>query len=658
MMRSSSHDSDVRSSFADDDRASIEDDRVGERARPVLDARGDETLDILERALGRRDFIMEPHAMDAVKKYVALGGAPARAIEALSENYRGYAAMTTLAVEWLKLTAPPRRGVNTSPIKSGTTRNDQEDSRTPQGGGANVSGGEGRGGRRGTGEEDGDRFDEMYFLEAIVREKFDSNKADEVFVGRPPKWLDEIFSSERGRALLFSLAEENPNCLLISCAIQHAWQRGMRHEVRALGPAAAAYFSIFHELLADHIKGIVSAGEDAVRRQDAEERVKKMCCKSVGTYMFGQMMLATLARDSEDSKTSAMMRAIAVRLSQEVEEEAAATHGAAAIRRIAPWLAASAADVKATYATSDLLHSRPVGLSHQEAPSVGALAVGDLKKLRDLYFESSGDDKPSVAPLRHPDVLYNLIAEAFKWTPSMSATTHRQHSEACLELIALATAGDSAEMSVDAVNSSLRDAAEIIELVKRGESVDDARKESVLGVPCAAAGIVAAVRSAMTNTDHYRVVQVGNTNGAYLALLGDVARCQVKLQGAVLEALTAIIQTIGRTQGDDVLSDLLDTGCDLIAAGHVIPTLTVALNSWSRSVGASRMQYFVNEVLEIAAPPYSRDFVIAIVRLLESANSRRGLSKLADEFVDDVRLKRREFALGIDVLNVLDHISR
>ena len=69
------------------------------------------------RGATSEDFIMEPDAIDDVKRYVASGGAPSTAIELLSENYRGYAAMTSLAVHWLRVTAPPKRGANTSPIK-------------------------------------------------------------------------------------------------------------------------------------------------------------------------------------------------------------------------------------------------------------------------------------------------------------------------------------------------------------------------------------------------------------------------------------------------------------------------------------------------------------------------------------------------------------
>jgi negative elongation factor C/D len=72
------------------------------------------------------------------------------------------------------------------------------------------------------------------------------------------------------------------------------------------------------------------------------------------------------------------------------------------------------------------------------------------------------------------------------------------------------------------------------------------------------------------------------------------------------------------------------------------------------------MRYFANEVLEIAGPPYSRDFAVVLIRLLETSNSRKGMSKSVDEFVEEIRLKRREFkpALGIEFVNTLEYLSR
>ena len=128
----------------------------------------------------------------------------------------------------------------------------------------------------------------------------------------------------------------------------------------------------------------------------------------------------------------------------------------------------------------------------------------------------------------------------------------------------------------------------------------------------------------------------------------------------VLEALNAIIQSCGRSYGDELAISLLDLGCDLVAAGHVMPTITAAANSWLRTLDPSQIRYFANEVLEIAGPPYSRDFAVVMIRLLDSANSRKRMSQTVDDFVEDVRVNRRTFhpPLSLAEVGVLDSLSR
>ena len=58
----------------------------------------------LERTLAAKDAVMEPGVMDSLRTYVASGGKPEAAIELLSENYRGYAQMSSLVCGWLELT--------------------------------------------------------------------------------------------------------------------------------------------------------------------------------------------------------------------------------------------------------------------------------------------------------------------------------------------------------------------------------------------------------------------------------------------------------------------------------------------------------------------------------------------------------------------------
>ena len=168
----------------------------------------------------------------------------------------------------------------------------------------------------------------MWFLERLIRRKFDPRRVDAA-KGRP-EWMQRLLVSDRGRAVLFSLAEAHPNCLLITIAIQHAWQHGHADEVRALGPAAASYFSIFHELLAEHFTALIAAGDDEDRRAGAIDVIKRACTQSLATYLFAQMMLADLARGGDaglaGGGSSKAVSALASRVSRELEAAAAATH--------------------------------------------------------------------------------------------------------------------------------------------------------------------------------------------------------------------------------------------------------------------------------------------------------------------------------------------
>ena len=249
----------------------------------------------LERVLSQKDFVMDATVIETLRAYVhpSVGGEPKDAVELLSSNYRGFAQMTSLVCDWLKITRPPRVNATTSPAKVsfakfGDGRGGEKEEekgkmnsllmakekragkgqdirtkgtneQTPTGG-VNAglllsSDGKGMMGRDGTKAGaaglrgatgnaaahhhalhneaslgDGS-MDEIGLLERLIDRTFDAAKADAVFdkfKGKPPAWLEKIFRSERGRALLFKLADRHQNCLLIDLAIQHAWRAGLR----------------------------------------------------------------------------------------------------------------------------------------------------------------------------------------------------------------------------------------------------------------------------------------------------------------------------------------------------------------------------------------------------------------------------------------------
>ena len=148
-----------------------------------------------------------------------------------------------------------------------------------------------------------------------------------------PVWLDALFKSERGRALSFL----SPSPIRIArCSLAVCAWRGMDTRFERW-TAAAAYFSIFHELLADHIKGIVEAQGDDVRQANMEERVKSMCCPSIERTFSALMLLSLGQDDSRRRRCHARSPLVYQKSWRQRRREARRRHGEA-LARGSPWL--------------------------------------------------------------------------------------------------------------------------------------------------------------------------------------------------------------------------------------------------------------------------------------------------------------------------------
>ena len=683
---------------------------------------GESKLLALERTLAAKDAVMEPEVLATLRDYVANGGKPAAAIELLSENYRGYAQMTGLVCKWLEITEPegekagaggaghqragsggisaavsPQAGRGSGAATPTFGRPaGAEDDDTPQGGGTMprtgsaafglASGGGGERANTPTGQIRDKtaaalrnwrarvRKDEMWFLERLIRRKFDPRRVDAA-KGRPA-WMQRLLVSDRGRAVLFSLAEAHPNCLLITIAIQHAWQHGHADEVRALGPAAASYFSIFHELLAEHFTALIAAGDDEDRRMGAVDVIKRACTQSLATYLFAQMMLADLARGGDaglaGGGSSKAVSALASRTSRELEAAAAATHGSSTVRKIAPLLAESDADAVATAVAGDLLLTTEEERRRRGTEGVSVappLPRGILKKLHALYLDDGHhgsaaprhppiapppgmgpppgmapppSERPGANPLRQPELLRSLFDEAFRCNVGAAASADPGRAESraqCVDLIVRAVT-DGGEDEVAEARRALESATRALEAAARGSAPEPESFRGLVGYPPAAAGVIAWVSSAMGDPEHYRQVHAGASNQVYFGMLARAAVAQPRLRERALDAVGAALAAMGKGSSEALHLGALDVAVEMVEAGHVLPTIEAATERWSRHVDPSHLRYFAGEVLEVAGPPYGGRFASAMVRLLRGANHRRGMNRAIDEFVAQVRRQR------------------
>jgi negative elongation factor C/D len=615
-------------------------------------------------------------------------------------------------------------------------------------------------------------MDEIGLLERLIERTFDASKADAVFdkfKGKPPAWLEKIFRSERGRALLFKLADRHQNCLLIDLAIQHAWRAGLRREVRALGSAASAYFGVFHELMADHFTSLcenvlaAASSKSSVNNNTApgelEEKIRKdtiaitdMCTRTVGAYMFAQILLSDIINGDEfsSSKSSfnSVIQDVAKRFSQDLEIAAAEKHGAAAVRRIATALSVTSEDADVASAISDLLQAagKPIGglalgsssfasrkrlrsgvgssdsggcnvgagggsavLAAAVAASAGgghgkrALATWDLKKILGKYKagendkenDNGGRQKPSAAPLRRPDALRALFEEAFQYDANLhqlvtaltSGESENSPKALCVEILALATANDCyVQEDVNASRKDLLSALQICNQAsktfdnsttltnddrKNGSGVNEKLSPGEFLEKCAElktlSSSLPATAAVLTWIESAIRRDPEKSHKVAFALLETCVQSQPTLRLRALECVSTAIEVAGRGCGDDIPKAAIDVILSLFEdekisslenyEEFITDALDECVEVWTPNrIDQSHVKRFLSEFLEFAQPPYSRAFAVRVLSCLNACRAKKGFSQSIDVFLEEVRVKKREFrpSLGREAMDMLE----
>jgi negative elongation factor C/D len=123
------------------------------------------------------DYIMEPGISDTIKTYFQHGGAPEPVVDLLSDNYAAIAQSVNLLAEWLIISGLPVSEVQL--------------------------------------------MVENHLKELIVKH-FDPIKADSIFNldAGVPQWLTDMIDHPIWRNMLYQLAEEHPNCVLLNFTIK------------------------------------------------------------------------------------------------------------------------------------------------------------------------------------------------------------------------------------------------------------------------------------------------------------------------------------------------------------------------------------------------------------------------------------------------------
>ncbi|KAG5887037.1 hypothetical protein JTB14_029996 [Gonioctena quinquepunctata] len=504
------------------------------------------------------DYIMEPGIFSQLKRYFQSGGNPLQVIEELSQNYTAVAQMANLIAEWLII------------------------------GGVKVT--------------DVQAMVENHLKEMILK-TFDPKKADTIFTeeGETPAWLTQLIEHPTWRSLIYRLAEEYPDCLMLNFTIKLISDAGFQGEITSIS-TAAQQLEVFSRVLKTSISSFLINPEEW---QNTSKECAKMVCHGQHTYVYSQVIIHILARESKGG--SSMKR-----LSQEITK--CAQKNGNDITPITMALNGASAYPTACQALTAML-------------SKNNLNPADITV---LYRNYNGPDPPPIDLIRTPQFLELLIDSLFK--PGVKLNP--DYKPKYIHLLAYASSVSEAQQKKGQKRTSNKDELQptirAIETVhnicngNKGSSELIAELSTIyqsLKFPVVSIGIIRWVECTVTEPSYFKLCT--EHTPIHLALIDEVVTLHPLLHNQVLDLLIRLFES--KQDELEILVQLemrkmvLDRMVNLLCSGCVVPVVKYIKQCWQRGdTDISLIRYFVTEVLETIGPPYSSEFVHLFMPMVEN----------------------------------------
>lgn len=516
------------------------------------------------------DFIMEPGIFVQLKRYFQAGGNPEQVVDLLLENYQAVAQTANLLAEWLIMAG----------MKITEVQGLVED-----------------------------------HLKQMILKHFDPKKADSIFndEGETPAWLTEMIEHPTWRSLIYKLAEEYPDCLMLNFTIKLISDAGFQAEITSIS-TASQQLEVFSRVLRAATDNFLEGGEERMSQNLSE--LTRMVCHGEHTYLYSQSVLHTLAQEPRGGSN-------VKRLAQEISRYAQRTgHDPTPITMA---LNGAAAYPRACQALSAML-------------SRDALNPADVTVLHKMY---QTPDPPPVELLREPHFLDLLLDALFR----PGSRLNPEHRPKYVYL--LAYAGSVYETRRKGVRKSLnrdelratQQAVEKVHMLcqeRRGSSElvpELGALFQAMRYPVVALGVVHWVEHTVSDPSYFKLST--EHTPLHLALLDEVVVCHTTLHQKVLDLLVRLFESPPHEELDVLVQlerrkMLLDRMVHLLSRGCVVPVVSYVRACWERQdTDVSLIRYFVTEVLDVIAPPYTPEFVQLFLPLAESEEITGGLRNAA-----------------------------
>ncbi|XP_033222930.1 negative elongation factor D [Belonocnema kinseyi] len=504
------------------------------------------------------DNIMEPGIFTQLKRYFQAGGNPEQVIELLSKNYTACAQMNNLLAEWLILAE-----VKVTDVQAMIENN----------------------------------------LKDMVLKTFEPKKADKIFTeeGETPAWLTEMIQHPTWRSLIYKLAEDYPDCLMLNFIIKLISDAGFQGEITSIS-TAAQQIEVFSRVLKTAIAGFLQNTEDW---QSSIQECAKMVCHGQHTYVYSQVLLQIL---SQEPRGGFMMK----RLSQEITKCAQLNRND--VTPITMALNGAAAFPAACQALASML-------------SRNTLNPADISL---LYRNYSVSEPPSIELIRNPQFLELLVDALFK--PGVKV--NQEHKPKYIYLLAYAASVCEVppkkltprKINKDELKTTIQAIEKVHNICNNNKGSTELIAElttiyQCIRYPVVSVGVIRWVECTVTEPSYFKLCT--EHCPIHLAVLDEVVVCHNLLHPKILQLLVRLFES--KQDELEILVQLemkkmlLDRMVNLLSRGCVVPVVCYIKQCWQRGdTDISLIRYFVTEVLEAISPPYSAEFVQLFLPMVEN----------------------------------------
>uniref|UniRef100_A0A803V0V6 Negative elongation factor complex member C/D n=1 Tax=Ficedula albicollis TaxID=59894 RepID=A0A803V0V6_FICAL len=441
-------------------------------------------------------------------------------------------------------------------------------------------------------------------LKSLLIKHFDPRKADSIFTeeGETPAWLEQMIAHTTWRDLFYKLAEAHPDCLMLNFTVKLISDAGYQGEITSVS-TACQQLEVFSRVLRTSLATILDGGEENLEKNLPE--FAKMVCHGEHTYLFAQSMMSMLAQEEQGGSA---VRRIAQEVQRYAHEKG---HDASQITLA---LGTAASYPRACQALGAML-------------SKGALNPADITVLFKMFTSM---DPPPVELIRVPAFLDLFMQSLFK----PGAKINQDHKHKYIHI--LAYAASVVEMwkknkRVSINKDELKSTSKAIETVhnlccneNKGASELVAELSTLyqcIRFPVVAMGVLKWVDWTVSEPRYFQL-QTDHTP-VHLALLDEISTCHQLLHPQVLQLLVKLFET-EHSQLDvmeqlELKKTLLDRMVHLLSRGYVLPVVSYIRKCLEKlDTDISLIRYFVTEVLDVIAPPYTSDFVQLFLPILEN----------------------------------------